>query len=234
MAYKQFLIGNDTPITIYKHKAARNLKLSIASNGEVRISIPAWAPYKAGLDFAKSREAWIEKNRPTDGLIEDNQAIGKAHHIRFETNQLSKITTRIKQNEIIVSYPSTLNVNHPEVQTKAKTASVRALKAQAEALLPKRLEILAEKYGFSYKSVSVRQLKSRWGSCDQDKNIVLNLYLMQLPWHLIDYVLLHELSHTKVLKHGPPFWFEMDKHLNNSKQLKKELRSYKTTISSMA
>jgi predicted metal-dependent hydrolase len=132
-----------------------------------------------------------------------------------------------------VTHPSGLTMAHVEVQAKAKDASIRALKAQAESLLPKRLETLAKEQGFSYKSVSVRQLTSRWGSCDQFKNITLSLYLMQLPWHLIDYVLLHELTHTKVFKHGPDFWAEMDRHVVNSKDLRKELKDYKTTVSGM-
>ncbi|HET8992036.1 MAG TPA: M48 family metallopeptidase, partial [Candidatus Saccharimonadales bacterium] len=71
------------------------------------------------------------------------------------------------------------------------------------------------------------------GSCDQSKNITLNLYLMQLPWHLIDYVLLHELTHTVVFKHGPDFWAEMDKYLPDSKSLRSEMKDYKTTVSGM-
>jgi predicted metal-dependent hydrolase len=232
MAYKQFSVG-DNLVTIYKHKAARSLKLSIASNGQVRVSIPSWAPYKAGIDFAKSRQSWIEAHLPQAEIISPNQAIGKAHHIQFEANSSDKITTRIKQTEIIISHPLEMEYSDPRVQDKAKMASIKALKKQAEALLPQRLEGLANRDDFKYKSVSVKQLRSRWGSCDQDKNIILNLYLMQLPWSLIDYVLLHELAHTKVLKHGPQFWAEMETHLSGSKDLRKELRSYKTTISNM-
>jgi len=49
-------------------------------------------------------------------------------------------------------------------------------------LLPQRLQAFATQTGFSYRSVSVKQLKSRWGSCNTEKEITLNLFLMQLPW----------------------------------------------------
>lgn len=231
MAYKQFLIGNDIAVTIYKRPKSRNIRLSIASNGEVRVSLPTWAPYRAGLEFAKSRLAWIQSNKPEVQLIKDNQAIGKAHHIHFTPSKTNRLTTRVKQNEIIISYPLNLDINDSAVQAKAEKAAIKALKDQSESLLPKRLKILADNHNFGYKSVQIKRLKSRWGSCDQDKNIVLNLYLMQLPWSLIDYVLLHELVHTKVLKHGHEFWAEIDKYNSDARRLRRELRNYKTIIS---
>lgn len=115
---------------------------------------------------------------------------------------------------------------HPAVQKAAQTASIRALKKEAGQLLPQRLRTLAMQTGFTYKSVGVKQLKSRWGSCTHQKEITLNLFLMQLPWRLIDYVLLHELTHTKVMRHGPPFWKELEKHVPRAKQLSKEIANH--------
>jgi len=98
-------------------------------------------------------------------------------------------------------------------------------------LLPQRLDQLAAQNGLNYSSVAIRQLKSRWGSCSSAKHITLNLFLMQLPWHLIDYVLLHELTHTKVLRHGPPFWEELEKHAPGARKLRREISAYQPIIS---
>jgi predicted metal-dependent hydrolase len=116
------------------------------------------------------------------------------------------------------------------VQEAATKAVLCALRKEAEQHLPERLQDLARLHNFSYRTVSVRQLKSRWGSCDQDKNIKLNLYLMQLPWELIDYVLLHELVHTRVMQHGPVFWSAMADLEPNTPQLRKQIRAYKAAI----
>jgi hypothetical protein len=89
---------------------------------------------------------------------------------------------------------------------------------------------LAQKHGFEYSSVSVKRLKGRWGSCDQHQNIVLNLYLMQLPWELIDYVLLHELTHTRILRHGPDFWAAMQRVLPNVKAIRKEMKQHQPVL----
>ena len=54
---------------------------------------------------------------------------------------------------------------------------------------------------------------------------------MQLPWHLIDYVMLHELTHTKVMQHGAPFWRELELHVPHAKQLRKEIGEYHPILS---
>jgi predicted metal-dependent hydrolase len=231
MAFKEFSLDERTTITVYKRKASRSLKLSIGPTGKIRVSIPTWAPYTAGLAFARSRQAWIEAQLPQEGSLQEGQSIGKAHHLHFKTDNLIKAPVgRLRTTEAVVSYPALLSIEHPSVQKAAQAVSVRALRAQAEALLPGRLATLATKHDFTYHSVSIKVLKSRWGSCDSDKNIVLNLYLMKLPWENIDYVLLHELTHTRILQHGPKFWSAMEDVLPNVKQVRKSMRAYKPTV----
>jgi predicted metal-dependent hydrolase len=219
-------------VTLYKRRGNRSLRLSLAADGEIRVSIPSWVPYKAGEQFVRSKAEWIIANRrPAITALRHGQAIGKAHRLAFAPSaQATKISTRLKQNQVEVTHPAALETHHPKVQHAAQTASLRALRKEAEALLPQRLRQLADLCGFTYTSVEVRQLKSRWGSCSSKKEIVLNLFLMQLPWHLIDYVLMHELTHTKVMRHGPPFWQELLLHVPNAKLLRKEIASHQPIL----
>jgi predicted metal-dependent hydrolase len=233
MAFKTFVLNDNQVIKIYKRKKSRHLRLSIGGNGEVKVSIPYWAPYKAGIDFARSKEAWINSNFRKKTVLSQNQAIGKAHRLYFKADPLrAKPSSRISNNLVTVSHSPLASFDDEDIQKVASKASIRALRKQAESLLPQRLEVLANQFNFKYKNVSIKNLKSRWGSCDQEANIVLNLYLMQLPWELIDYVLLHELTHTQILRHGPDFWQSMDRILPNTKSLKKQLRSYQPAINS--
>jgi predicted metal-dependent hydrolase len=234
MAYKQFILAEGQPVTIYKRRKARSLKLSISPKGQIKVSIPTWAPYKAGLDFAYAHQEWIAAQQPHLSALEPNQAIGKAHHLSFiaEPNR-AEVAMRLTANEIVIRYPSQLSYRDPVVQAKAEAAAIKALRLQAKSLLPQRLSVLAAKHDFKYKSVSVRQLRGRWGSCDQSGNIVLNLYLMQMPWELIDYVLLHELTHTQVLRHGPQFWQTMERFLPEVKAYKNQLKGYQPLVNSL-
>ncbi|MDR2854335.1 MAG: M48 family metallopeptidase [Prevotellaceae bacterium] len=105
------------------------------------------------------------------------------------------------------------------------------LRREAQRILPPRVQYLADLHHFTYAKVSIRSSTSRWGSCagkkDLKKNINLSFYLLLVPPHLIDYVLLHELCHTREMNHSPLFWAQMDSVTNGkSKALRQELKQY--------
>ncbi len=219
-------------VYLYKRRGNRNIRLGFDSKGNIRISLPAWAPYEAGIKFAVSRTDWLNQHRPkVQQAYQSNTRIGKAHTLIFHTSNLISVPrVRVSQNQISVSVPSDLNIVSPAVQAAADRGSKKALKTEAMQLLPQKLNHLALTYGFSYKKVIIKQLKSKWGSCNQFREITLNYYLMQLPWPLIEYVLLHELVHTEHLNHSPEFWRRFEAIMPNAKKIRKELKAYKTTV----
>jgi predicted metal-dependent hydrolase len=89
-----------------------------------------------------------------------------------------------------------------------------------------RLRELARQYGFSYGKVSIRNQRTRWGSCSGKNNISLNFKLAALPPELFDYVILHELVHTRVHNHSQKFWRELDKYVGNGKAKARSLVEY--------
>ena len=232
MASKIFQLPDVGVVKIAKRKSRRNLRLSISPAGEVKVSIPAWAPYSAGVDFAKTKKDWIIKQLPKSQLLMPDQMIGKAHRLTFipvNENGLP-IKTLIKDNQIRVFYPNDLHYSQKSVQASANAAAIRALRKQAESLLPKRVDQLAQTHGMEYKDVKIKRLTRRWGSCDRSKHIVLNLFLIQLPWELIDYVILHELAHTKHLNHGPDFWSTLEGLEADARGLRRQIRNYRPEI----
>jgi predicted metal-dependent hydrolase len=101
------------------------------------------------------------------------------------------------------------------------------LRNRAINYLPDEINRLAKQHGLNYQAVKIRKSKTRWGSCSSKATINLSFYLMLLPSHLIEYVLLHELCHTIEMNHSVAFWALLDRHTNgNSKELRKELRKY--------
>jgi predicted metal-dependent hydrolase len=233
MAVKKTEVPGIGTVKLYKRKGSRALRLTVSLAGEVRVSIPYWLPYDAGARFASTKVDWIQaqlRERTTTVLI-DGQAIGKSHHMNFVSDSaVSRITARVQGQQIRITHPDYILFNDPEVQVIAERAAIRALRVQAERLLPQRLQTLAAVHGFTYKSSAVKRLTSRWGSCDNETNIILNLYLIQLPWELIDYVVIHELTHTRALNHGPDFWNEFEKHLPEAKKLRRQIKQYRPVI----
>ena len=104
--------------------------------------------------------------------------------------------------------------------------SVTIDKIEASKKLKNRLGELASANGFIFGTVSIRNQKTRWGSCSQNGNISLNVKLVLLPEELMDYVILHELIHTRIQNHGKGFWKELDKYAGDSKALATRLRKY--------
>lgn len=82
---------------------------------------------------------------------------------------------------------------------------------EAHLQLPRRVAELAHLHGFTYAGVKIQSSRTRWGSCSSRNSINLSLYMMQLPEHLQDYVILHELCHTVHHDHSAAFWALMDR-----------------------
>ena len=165
--------------------------------------------------------------------------IGKVY---FKKNKKAKrLSISIKDLSIInVSVPLYISFDIAEefVYTKSAwiTKNLKVLKNKtklnntnkelAREILNKRLDYLCEKYNFSYSKLSIRNQKTRWGSCSSKNNISLNAKLIQLPKQLIDYVILHELVHTNIKNHSKEFWDTLDLYVSNSKSIGKKLKKY--------
>ncbi len=99
-------------------------------------------------------------------------------------------------------------------------------KEESSTFIKNRLFELSHKYGFHFKKVTIRNQKTRWGSCSQKNNINLNINLIQIPENLMDYVIIHELVHTVVKNHSYKFWNLLDQYIPNSRHVDKELKKF--------
>ncbi len=118
------------------------------------------------------------------------------------------------------------NKNKMKLQTQKKQELPEIDRKVARKVLCRRIGELAQLHNFVYNRVSIRKQKTRWGSCSSKNNINLNMNLLHLPPELMDYVLLHELVHTRVKNHGKDFWNELDTVVPNSRQVDRKLKDY--------
>lgn len=149
--------------------------------------------------------------------------------LRVEEHESNKFIMRQQEGEFILCCPR--KTAYHDIQEWLHKVVINTLKKEGKRILPLRVKKLAETKGFRYNSCNVREMHTRWGSCNQKGDISLNIYLLLLPDRLIDYVLLHELCHTKEMNHGERFWALLDKACEcSSQEIRKELKKYSTRL----
>ena len=110
----------------------------------------------------------------------------------------------------------------PKIQLLEQTIDIN----EGKKFLKNRLKELSIEFGFKYNKVTIRNQRTRWGSCSINNNISLNIKLMGIPKYLCDYVILHELVHTKVKNHSSHFWNTLEQYVENAKVIDKSLKKY--------
>jgi predicted metal-dependent hydrolase len=110
---------------------------------------------------------------------------------------------------------------------KGKTYA--AYKSEAAHALTSRLSELNSRYKLPYKQVSIRNQRTRWGSCSRQGNLNFNYRLHFLPSEIRDYVLVHELCHLQEFNHSRHFWALVAQVIPNFWNLRKALLQYRLT-----
>lgn len=115
----------------------------------------------------------------------------------------------------------------PPLPDKEQRERIEVLRRAAKADLPERIARLSAATGLRYEKLSIRASRTKWGSCSGQNHISLSLFLMTLPEHLRDYVIIHELCHTVHHNHSPRFHTLVDRLTGGrEKALNRELRAY--------
>lgn len=217
-------------VSFFRRRGSKSVKLKVDEQGRVSVTMPHYMPYTLAQQFVRKHTDWLhdQTSRRVTELTEGLR-VGRVHLLRFVYDINAKQPVgRVTASQVIVRYSG--EISDSSVQAAARAAATRALRREAQHFLPKRLSDIAAAEGYVYSGMSIKQLRGRWGSCDHTKHITLNLYLMQLPIECIDYVILHELAHTRALNHGPDFWQEFETHLPNARRMKKYMKQFQPTV----
>lgn len=220
-------------IKIRKNKLARSVKLSVGVDGSLRASIPYYSPEFAVRRLINGNRDEIRKMLATHNAknsYQDGDLIGKTHTLFLRKFSGEEIKISNEGNQILVQIPQELAFENPLVQSEIRKTVSKILRKQAKAYLPRRISFLAEKYGFSFEKLRFSHTGTRWGSCSSSGTISLNIALMNLPHHLIDYVIIHELCHTRQMNHSSKFWQEVEKYCPDYKKRVQEMKQFSPSI----
>ena len=229
---------HDLEIKLKKTFKAKNISIKIKPFEGVLVTVPMLVSFKLAEDFVKTKIKWINKNLSKVQKQEqsytffsaNNSFKTRSHLVNITSTELSKNTVHIENTNVKVLISKKLSISSEENQLYIRNIILEIWRKEAKEYLPRRVKALAIDHNFNYQKLTIKNTKSRWGSCSFDNNINLSLHLMRISNELIDYVILHELVHTKVKNHSSKFWETLEKHCPNSKILDKELKKYSLRI----
>lgn len=229
---------NEVEILLRKSARARHMNISVKLFGGVTISIPEKVSFYDGEKLAHQKIKWIEEHvskmrgyEKTFSFYDESSNFStRNHRLEIKSSLKNKISVKVRNGTIKIHYPDDMDAKSSIVQKAIRKGIETAYREEAKEYLPKRLNDLSDKYKLPFSELFIKNVKSRWGSCSGRNNINLSIHLMRLPDHLIDYVLLHELAHTKIKNHSKKFWQFLDILVGNSKKLDRELKLFRISL----
>ena len=219
-------------IVIKKRSLAKSVSLKIAPDGRIQITMPTHAPLLAAKALIKTSREQIRElvSQYRDKLsYTTNRQIGKSHNLLIQTTTKPS-SVKIIGTQIFAEINESESVESAKNQQLIRSKILVALRKEAKSYLPRRLSFLAEEHGFYFARSKMTHSSSRWGSCSSSGTISLNIGMMNLPFELIDYVIIHELCHTKHMNHSTAFWNEVSKFDPQYKIHRNELKKYSPHI----
>lgn len=175
----------------------KTLAIQINPDLSVTVRAPMYAPQSDIERILREKEGWIQKHIEK---IREQEA--KRKEMYGEKGEYGKSAER--------EYLS--------------NEEIHKLAEKALEYIPKRVSYFAKQIGVTYGKITIRNQKTRWGSCSSKGNLNFNCLLMLTPPEVIDYVVVHELCHRKEMNHSGAFWAEVEKAIPDYKEQVKWLK----------
>ncbi|KND51039.1 MAG: putative metal-dependent hydrolase [Parcubacteria bacterium C7867-007] len=192
-------MGQTVTHEIRESARAKHLRIDVFPDGRVLLTKPIRMPLHIAEAFLKQRTAWILQTK-------------EAFIAR---------TKKIEQKRRKLGIAEPILLPKPRMGSAAYKQAV----AIARAISTERLSHFNEHYKFTYGSISIRNQKTRWGSCSAAGNLSFNYRIAYLPPAQQDYLVVHELCHTKEHNHSPKFWSLVGETIPEYKRLRSVLKS---------
>lgn len=229
-------------ITVRANARARRIIMRPSAGG-IAVTTPPYTSLRTVADTLnrfrqelRARQLEMQKEAQEGGgdrpLIDlDFRLNTELVNLSLEEGTRKDFYLRTEPGKVVIVCPPKADFTSPDRQEWMRRVVERALRLQAEQLLPERLRALSALHGLPFNACKVNVSKGRWGSCSGRKDINLSCYLVLLPAHLREYVMLHELCHTREMNHGPRFWALLDSLTDGrAKVLREELKKHRTGV----
>ncbi len=227
--FQVVLDGQAIEYTLKHSRRARYARLQMGRDGELTVFIPRLFWMERIPDLLHSKVRWILKHRlhresqadPEKAAADSLPYLGGS--LRLVLRQSPAANTEVKlDGKSLMVYLADGAALHTVIQ--------RWYRQQAQRYLERRLAELSARMSLEFNRLTVRQARTRWGSCSLRGNISLNWKLMALPAPVIDYVMIHELAHLKHMDHSGKFWELVAKHCPDWRQHRQSLKQSESIL----
>ena len=209
--------SGSVPLAFVRNAKARRYILRF-HEGVARVTIPRGGSLQYAHEFARKNGAWIEKQlRRAPAAWRDGTEIlfrGERTALTFDG-----LHARFADQQVTVEGGDDLRI---AVESRMRTLATKELVQRAWQL--------ARELGMEVSAVSVRNQRSRWGSCSLKKRISLNWRLIQTPELVRDYIIVHELMHLREMNHSPKFWAHVENAFPQWREAEQWLRKHSSLL----
>ena len=215
------LDGRQVPLLYRRNPLARRYRLYVDRQGQPRVTIPKRGSQREAERFVDQHRDWLlaqltrfEARRAQDRGWHPGTSIlfrGAPTPLELSTHELQ---AGLRLGTEVIPVPSRINTNQVDLRAIVETH----LRRVAAIELPARTLELAALHQCPVRTVSVRNQRSRWGSCSRRGTISLNWRLVQVPVEVRDYIILHELMHLREMNHSRRYWSHVAKVCPGYKQ----------------
>jgi len=199
----------------------RTYSLEINKQGKLVVRVPKHFTNNDIKRILEDKRKWIVsnytlRNQRIDEAkkMKENKVFYHGELIDIEYAPLDKFLLKHENGRVYIDI---------EYKSRYKDVLYNWLRINAKSYLPPKTIELAKKYNFKINDIRIKEQKRRWGSCSNKKNINLNWRLIMANDRIIDYIIIHELSHTIELNHSDKFWKIVENILPNYREIEKEL-----------
>jgi predicted metal-dependent hydrolase len=201
--------GQRIPLAVVRSDRARRYLLGLRPDGSARLTIPRRGSVREGRQFAERNTEWLVRQMeklaqrasiPTDWL-HGTEIFFHGEKVKLEVSRIGEKTVVQCGSEMIVI---------PKPCDDLRPLIVQHLWRLAAREFPPRVFAFAKRHQLSVQRVTVRNQRSRWGSCSRRGTISLNWRLIQTPPPVQDYIIIHELMHLREMNHSPRYWREVE------------------------
>ena len=205
----------------------KTVALAVEPGGAITLTDPVHVPLPRLHDLVRSKAPWVlervkrQSDRPPPAiereLTSGASVLYLGRHYRLKLIQTSTPAVTLRGGWLVV----TGERDDPE---RVRAAVTGWLRGRARVYLPRRLEIVCKRHHVGTPELVVTEQKGRWGSCTATGTLRINWRIVQAPLSLIDYVLLHELTHLTHPTHGTAFWAALGRRLPDYEPRRERLR----------